>query len=79
MAVVIHAHHTIVSTPVCDHSTGKWKFNASVTWPDIGSAHGVRLLTNSPELFSRFEDAEQAGVEAGRNWIESVPKNGHIG
>lgn len=23
-----------------------------------------------PELFLRFEDAEQAGLEAGKNWVE---------
>lgn len=71
MAVVIHHHHTIVSTPVCDRSSGRWKFNVSVSWPDIRNAHGVRFLRSSPELFSRFEDAEQAGLESGKNWVES--------
>jgi hypothetical protein len=73
MVLINHHHHTIVSTPVYDDETGKWKLSASVTWPQIGNARGVRFLTGSPELFNRFEDAEQAGLEAGKNWIE----NGH--
>ena len=73
MAVITYHHHTIVSTPVYDDNTGKWKSSASVNWPKIGNARGVRFLTGSPELFNRFEDAEQAGLEAAKNWIE----NGH--
>jgi hypothetical protein len=71
MAVVIHHDHTIDSTPVYDGNTGKWKASASVSWPQNGTPRGVRFLTNSTEQFSRFEDAEQAGLEAGKNWVES--------
>lgn len=70
MAHIIHHHHTIESTPVYDDKTGRWKLSASVTWPQIGNARGVRFLTDSPELFVRFEDAEQAGLEVGKNWVE---------
>ena len=38
----------------------------SITWPQIGTARGSRFLTSSPELFVRFEDAEKAGIEAGK-------------
>jgi hypothetical protein len=71
MAFVIYHHHRIVSMPVYDDNTGKWKFSASVSWPQIGSAPGVRFFTSSPELFVCFEDAEQAGLEAGKNSVES--------
>ena len=70
MAVVMYHHHTIVSTPVYDDNTGRWKLSASVSWPSSETARGVRFLTSSPELFLRFEDAEQAGLEAGKNWVE---------
>jgi hypothetical protein len=63
-------HHTIVSTPVCDESTGKWKFSPSVSWPSSETAREVRFFTNSPEIFLRFEDAEEAWLEAGKNWVE---------
>jgi hypothetical protein len=72
MAVIKHDEYTIVSTPVYDDDSGRWKFSASVSWPQNGIPRGTRFLTNSPERFSRFEDAEQAGLQAARNWIESV-------
>ena len=70
MAHIIHYHHTIESTPVYDHKSGRWKSSASVTWPQNGNARGARFLRDSPELFVRFEDAEKAGLEAGKNWVE---------
>jgi hypothetical protein len=76
MAVITHHLHTIMSTPVYDESTGKWRFTASVSWPQTGDARGVRFLTDSAELFNRFEDAEQAGLEAGKNWVERDYKRG---
>ena len=39
--------------------------------PDEDNARGIRSLTNSLKLFLRFEDAEQAGLEAGKNWLET--------
>jgi hypothetical protein len=70
MAHIIHHHHTIESTPVCDHKSGRWKSSASVTWPQNGNARAARFLPDSLELFVRFEDAEKAGLEAGKNWVE---------
>ena len=71
MALINYHHHTIVSTPVCDDNTGMWKSNASVTWPETGNARGSRFFTHSPQLFRKFEDAEQAGLEAGKNFVDS--------
>ena len=70
MAVVTYHHHTIVSSPVYDDNTGMWKSSASVSWPEIGNARGSRFFTPSPQLFRRFEDAEQAGLEAGKNFVD---------
>ena len=72
MVAITYHHHSIVSTPVYDDNTGMWKFSASVSWPQIGNTRGSRFFTASPQLFRRFEDAEQAGLEAGKNWIESL-------
>jgi hypothetical protein len=71
MADVIYQDHTIESSAVCDQVSGKWKATAHITWNGSGSGtHQVHLLRNSPELFSRFEDAEVAGMEAAKNWID---------
>ena len=72
MALVAYQHHTIDSTPIYDDAIGRWKCAVSITWAQIGSARGSRFLTTSPELFIRFEDAENAWIEAGKNWIESL-------
>jgi hypothetical protein len=72
MATLMHHDHTILSTPVFDDDSGRWKLSVSVVWPETGSIRGARFFTSSPELFRRFEDAEQAGLEAGKNWVESA-------
>ena len=71
MALMIHQDHTIVSTPVYDENSGQWKFTVSISWRQSGGSREVHFLTSSPELFVRFEDAEQAGLEAGKNWVET--------
>ena len=71
MAVITYHHYCIVSTPVYDDNTGRWKLSASVSWPDCDNARGVRFLTTAPELFLRFEDAEHSGLDAGKNWVDN--------
>ncbi len=71
MAEVIYQDHTIESSAVYDQVSGRWKATAYITWD--GSGNGTRqfyLLTTSPELFSRFEDAERAGTEAAKTWVD---------
>jgi hypothetical protein len=71
MALLIYHHHTVVSTPIYDNATGRWKFTVSITWPQTRSVtRGLHFLT-TPELFVRFEDAENTGIEAAKNWVES--------
>ena len=70
MALITHHHHAIISTPVYDDDTGKWKSSTCVSWPNKENAREVHFLPSSPELFLRFEDAELAGLEAGKNWVE---------
>jgi hypothetical protein len=71
MAGITYHHHTIISTPVYDDDTGKWKSSTCVSWPDNENTRGVRFLPSSPELFLRFEDAEHAGLEAGKSSVET--------
>ena len=71
MADVIYQDHKIESSAVYDQVSGRWKATAYITWNGNGS--GTRqfyLLRTSPELFSRFEDAEIVGTEAAKNWID---------
>ena len=75
MARLTYHHHTIVSTPVRGDNTGLWKFAASVSCPQTGIPGAVRFFTSSPQLFRRFEDAEQAGLEAAKNCIASSKAN----
>ena len=67
MVHVIYEDHAIQSSAVYDQVSGRWKGTAYITW-DGGSGSGTRqhLLRTSPELFSRFEDAETAGIEAAK-------------
>ena len=71
MANLIYHDHTIVSSAVYDEITGKWKLTAYVSW--LEGASPTRLLhfiRNTPERFSRVEDAEMAGMETAKNWID---------
>ena len=71
MAYVIYQNHTIVSSAVYDQVSGKWKLTACITWDEGGSlTPRLHLITTSPELFSQFEVAEAAGMEAAKNWVD---------
>ena len=75
MANLLYHDHTIVSSAVYDEITGRWKLTAYVSW--LGGEGPTRLLhfiRNMPERFSRFEDAELAGMEAAKNWVDSYLK-----
>lgn len=73
MTYLIYRDYTIVSTAVYDVVSGKWKLSASVISPEDGStSRQLHFFRNSPELFSRFEDAEKAGMEAAKNWVDLV-------
>ena len=70
MAIMIHHRRTLVSTAGFDQPSGKWKYAATVSWSDTGSITRFHFVTTSPELFDRFEDAEKAGLEAAKSWVE---------
>jgi hypothetical protein len=71
VAYVIYQDHAIVSSAVYDQVSGKWKLTACITWDENGSlTPRLHLITTSPELFSRFEDAETAGMESAKNWVD---------
>ena len=72
MALLIYQHHTIVSSPVYDDESGRWKCVASISWEQYGHhTREMHLITDCLEPFSRFEDAENAGLEAAKNWVEN--------
>ena len=49
----------------------RWKCVANVTWTHNGGpARHTHFIKRGDELFSRFEDAVQAGLEAAKNWID---------
>jgi hypothetical protein len=70
MAYVIYQDHTIVSSAIYDQVSGKWMFDAYFTSDENGSLPQLHLIPDSPELFSRFEDAEAAGMESAKNWVD---------
>jgi hypothetical protein len=71
VAYLLYRDHTIVSSAVYDDVSGKWKITACVSWEASGNEDRFKFLKNWPGLFSRFEDAEKAGLEAAKNWVES--------
>jgi hypothetical protein len=70
MAYVIYKDHAIVSSAIYDQVSGKWMFDIYFTCGENGSVPQLYLLPDSPELFSRFEDAEAAGMESAKNWVD---------
>jgi hypothetical protein len=70
MAYEIYQDHTIVSSATYDQVSGKWMFDAYFTCDENGSLPQLHLIPDSPELFSRFEDAEAAGMESAKNWVD---------
>ena len=70
MEIMIYHQRTLVSTASYDQLSGKWKYAATVSWSESGSVTRFHFVTTSPELFDLFEDAEKAGVEAGKSWVE---------
>jgi hypothetical protein len=71
VAYLLYRDHTIVSSAVYDDVSGKWKITARVSWEPAVTRSDSNFLKKWPELFSRSEDAEKAGLEAAKNWVES--------
>jgi hypothetical protein len=70
MAIMIYQHRTLVSTAGYDRLSGKWKYAATISWSDIGSITRFHFAATSPELFNGFEEAEKAGLQAAKSWVE---------
>ena len=71
MALIIYHEHTVVSTAICEENSGKWKCVANITWNKDGdSVRQSHFIKRDDELFSRFEDAVHAGLEAAKNWVD---------
>ena len=69
MAYVHYRDHTIVSSGLYDDVSGHWKLTACISWQATGIDY-IQFLKNSPETFSRFEDAESAGIDYSMKWID---------
>jgi hypothetical protein len=70
VANVHYRGHTIVSSAFYDEASGQWKLNARISWHGSGTDR-IQFLKNSPEIFFRFEDAEGAGLEYAKNWVDN--------
>ena len=68
VAYVLYRDHTIISTAVYDVETGKWKLTACISWQASGDH--IYFLRDCPERFSRVEEAELAGLEHSKTWID---------
>jgi hypothetical protein len=74
MAIMIYHQRTLVSTAGYNEVIGKWKYTATVSWSEDGGVTRFHFVATSPELFDCFEDAEKAGLEAARSWIDQGGK-----
>jgi hypothetical protein len=71
MANLVYHDHTIVSSAVFDEVSGRWKLTAYVSWAIHGTpSRQTHFIRNMPERFSRIEDAELAGIESAKNWVD---------
>ena len=68
VAYVVYREHIIISTARYDDMSRQWKLKACAIWQGNGTER-VKFFDNSPEIFSRFEDAEAAGVEYSKDWV----------
>ena len=68
MAYIVYRDHTVVSSAVYGGVSGGWELNACVS----GQASGDRIqfLKNPLLTFDRFEEAEIAGIEYSKTWID---------
>jgi hypothetical protein len=69
VAYIVYRDHTIVSSAVYDDVSGNWKLNACVSWQEKGDQ--IQFLKNSLQTFARFEEAEVAGIEYSKSWIDT--------
>ena len=78
MAYVTYQGHTIVSSAVLRSTLAeKWTLAASVSSQESGRpTRRLHIVRHSPELFSRFEDAERAGMEAAKNCVDLTEGGG---
>lgn len=70
MAQLVYQKHTIVSAAVYDEITGNWRLTAYVAWSE-GPTRSLHFIRDMPERFSRVEDAEMAGMETAKKWVDS--------
>jgi hypothetical protein len=68
MAYVLYRDHTIISTAVYEVETGRWKLTACISWQASGDH--FFFLRDCPERFSRVEEAEMAGLEHSKSWVD---------
>jgi hypothetical protein len=69
VAYIVYRDHTIVSSAVYDDLSGTWKLNACVSWQETGDQ--IQFLKDSLQTFARFEEAEVAGIEYSKSWIDN--------
>jgi hypothetical protein len=70
VAYILYLEHTIVTSGSYDDVSGKWKISACVSWQGDGGSDHFQFFRNPPDTFSRFQDAEVAGIEYSKNWVD---------
>lgn len=68
MAYILYRNHTIVSSADYDDVTGNWKLTACISWQSSGDR--LQFLKNSPGIFSCPADADMAGIEYSKKWVD---------
>ena len=66
-----------MSSAFYDEASGQWKLGARISWQGSGTDR-IQFLKNSPEIFFRLEDAEGAGVEYAKNWVDNKVNKSHM-
>ena len=69
MAYVLYRDHTIITTAVYDVVSGMWKLAACISWQASGDR--LHFVKDAPERFTRVEEAEMAGLEYSKSWVDN--------
>jgi hypothetical protein len=68
MAIMIYHQRTLVSTAGNDQVSGKWKYARYLErgW----RRYSLLFCHDFARVFDDFEDAEKAGLQAAKSWVE---------
>jgi hypothetical protein len=70
VAYILYREHTIVSSAIYDDVSGKWTLTACVSWQVSHNDDRFRFLKNPEEIFCSSEEAEAAGIDYAKQWVD---------